>query len=158
MADDELIALEHENWIAYLTGVVTCARRARVARTGGTVAILTGLPFDWFNQVLIERERATPAGVLAGVARARERGDTFVVRLRQGIDDRFIPILIQAGLAPARRRRRMRSDVGYASAPMSPATWLTPASPSGRSRQSRRAAGRSGAFAPRSGCDDLRAD
>ena len=101
MTYGERVALEHENWIAYLTGVVTCTSRAKVTRTGGTVAVLTGLPMDWFNQVLIEREEATPAGVLAGVARARERGNHFVVRLRQGTDDRFIPTLTQAGLAPA---------------------------------------------------------
>lgn len=101
MTYDELVALEHENWIAYVTGVVSCANRAEVTHAGGVVTILTGLPMDWFNQVLIEREEATPAGVLAGVAAARERGDDFVVRLREGIDDRFIPTLIQAGLAAA---------------------------------------------------------
>ena len=101
MTDDERIALEHENWIAYLTGVVRCTTRANVTRAGGVVTIMTGLPFDWFNQLLVEHEEATPDGVLAGVARARERGDPFVVRLRQGIDDRFIPTLTQAGLAPA---------------------------------------------------------
>ena len=101
MTYDELGALEHQNWIAYLTGVVSCASGARVTRANGVVTILTGLPMDWFNQVLIEREEATPAGVLAGVAQARERGDHFVVRLREGIDDRFIPTLTQAGLAPA---------------------------------------------------------
>ncbi len=101
MTSDELVALEHENWIAYLTGVVSCTNRATVTRTGGVVAILTGLPFDWFNQVLIEREEATPAGIVAGVAQARERGDPFVVRLREGVDDRFVPILTRAGLAPA---------------------------------------------------------
>ena len=101
MTYGERVVLEHENWIAYLTGVVTCTGRAKVTRTGGTVAILTGLPMDWFNQVLIEREEATPAGVLASVARARARKGPFVVRLRQGIDDRFIPTLTQAGLAPA---------------------------------------------------------
>ena len=101
MADDELIALEHENWIAYLTGVVSCTSRANVTRTGGTVAILSGLPFDWFNQILVEHEEATPDGVLAGVARAREQGDPFVVRLREGIDDRFVRTLARAGLAPA---------------------------------------------------------
>ena len=74
MTDDELIALEHENWIAYLTGVVSCTTRASVTRAGGVVTILTGLPFDWFNQVLVEHEEATPDGVLAGVARAREQG------------------------------------------------------------------------------------
>jgi GNAT superfamily N-acetyltransferase len=101
MTPDELVALEHENWIAYVTGVVSCTSRANVTRAGGVVTVLTGLPMDWFNQVLIEREEATPAGVLAGVAQARERGDHFVVRLREGIDDRFIPTLTQAGLAPA---------------------------------------------------------
>ena len=99
--DDELVALEHENWIAYVTGVVSCTGPAEVTRVGGVVTVLTGLPMDWFNQVLIEREEATAAGVLAGVAKARERGDHFVVRLREGIDDRFIPTLTQAGLAAA---------------------------------------------------------
>jgi GNAT superfamily N-acetyltransferase len=100
MTYDELVALEHENWIAYVTGVVSCASRVKVTRAGGVVTVLTGLPMDWFNQVLIEREEATPAGILAGVAQARELGDHFVVRLREAIDDRFIPTLIQAGLAP----------------------------------------------------------
>jgi GNAT superfamily N-acetyltransferase len=100
MSYDDLVALEHENWIAYVTGVVSCTSRAKVTRAGGVVTVLTGLPMDWFNQVLIEREEATPAGILAAVAMARERGDHFVVRLREGIDDRFIPTLTQAGLAP----------------------------------------------------------
>jgi GNAT superfamily N-acetyltransferase len=100
MTDDELIALEHENWIAYLTGVVSCTSRVNVIRAGGVVSILTGLPFDWFNQVLVEHDGATPDAVLAGVARAREQGGPFVFRLRQGVDDRFIPTLAHAGLAP----------------------------------------------------------
>ena len=100
MTDDELVALEHENWIAYVTGVVSCTGGAEMTRAGGVVTVLTGLPMDWFNQVLIERDAATPAGILAGVARARERGDHFVVRLREGIDHPFIPTLTQAGLAP----------------------------------------------------------
>jgi GNAT superfamily N-acetyltransferase len=102
MNNDELVALEHENWIAYVTGVVSCTSRAQVSRADGVVTVLTGLPMDWFNQVLIQRDEATPADVLAGLAQARERGGDFVVRLRDGIDDRFIPSLIEAGLAPAR--------------------------------------------------------
>jgi hypothetical protein len=99
----DLVAFEHQNWVAYLTGVVSCTNRADVTRTGGVLTILTGLPFDWFNQVLIERDDATPAAVLAGVARALERGERFVVRLREGIDDRFLTTLIQAGLVPESR-------------------------------------------------------
>jgi GNAT superfamily N-acetyltransferase len=113
MTSDELVALEHGNWIAYLTGVVSCTSRAKVTRAGAVVTILTGLPFDWFNQVLIEREEATPAGVLAGVAEARERGDPFVVRLRDGIDDRFIPTLTQAGLALAREEASTPGMVAF---------------------------------------------
>jgi GNAT superfamily N-acetyltransferase len=100
MTDDGLIALEHENWIAYLTGTVSCTSRASVTRASGVVTILTGLPFDWYNQLLIEDEKATPDSLLAGVARARDRGDPFVVRLRGGIDDRFVATLARAGLEP----------------------------------------------------------
>jgi hypothetical protein len=96
----DLVTLEHRNWIAYLTGVVSCAAGAQVMRAGGVVTILTGLPFDWFNQVLIEGDVATPATVLTAVAHARKRGGRFVVRLREGIDDRFISTLTQAGLVP----------------------------------------------------------
>jgi GNAT superfamily N-acetyltransferase len=101
MTDDALIALEHENWIAYLTSVVSCSRRANVTRADGLVTIMTGLPFDWFNQILVEHEDATPDGLLAAVGRARDRGHPFVVRLREGIDDRFIRILAGAGLEAA---------------------------------------------------------
>ena len=113
MTYDELAALEHENWIAYVTGVVSCTTGATVIRAGGVVTVLTGLPMDWFNQVLIERDEATAAGILAGVAQARERGDPFVVRLREGIDDHFIPILTQAGMRLAREETSMPGMVAF---------------------------------------------
>jgi GNAT superfamily N-acetyltransferase len=97
----ELAALEHENWIAYLTGAADCGARITLTRTGGVLTLLTGLPMDWFNQILIEGEHATPAAVLDAVIQARAQGIDFVVRLRHGIDDRFIPTLIQAGLEAA---------------------------------------------------------
>jgi hypothetical protein len=84
------VALEHENWIAYLTGAVSCAGDAHVERRGGVVSIMSGLPFDWFDQVLIERDDATPADLRESVALARERGRRAVVRLRDRFDDRFI--------------------------------------------------------------------
>lgn len=43
MTDEELTALEHANWIAYLTGVVACTPYAKVTRASGVVSILTGL-------------------------------------------------------------------------------------------------------------------
>ena len=100
MTRRELAALEHENWISYLTGVASCAARTTVARTGGVLTLLTGLPMDWFNQILIEDQHATLAALLDAVEQARAQSIDVVVRLRHGIDDRFIPTLIQAGLQP----------------------------------------------------------
>lgn len=120
------IAREHANWIAYLTGVVSCTSGASVSRSGGVVTILTGLPMDWFNQVLIEREQATATAILAGVAQARERGDHFVVRLREGIDDRFIPTLIRTGLVPAGEEA---STPGMVAFPIHPDAIAQPAAP-----------------------------
>ena len=100
MTHDDLVALEHENWIGYLTGVVGCARRAVVRRADGVVSVMTGLPFDWFNQILIEEDDAAPDAVVAAIAGVRAEGRRFVVRLRDGIDDRLIPTLERAGLTP----------------------------------------------------------
>jgi len=95
------VALEHESWIAYLTGAVSCASGAKVTREDGVVTILSGLPMDWFDQVLIERAEATPAALLTAVVTARQSGGRFVVRLRDGHDDRFIPTVMRAGLVRA---------------------------------------------------------
>jgi hypothetical protein len=97
----ERAALEHENWIAYLTGVVRCTNAARVRRDGGAVSILSDIPFDWFNQVLIERPDATRAGLLAVTEAGLGRGSGFVVRLRDDADDRFIPTVTRTGLVAA---------------------------------------------------------
>jgi hypothetical protein len=97
----ERAALEHENWIAYLTGVVRCTNAARVHRDGGAVTILSDIPFDWFNQVLIERPDATPAGLLVVMEEGFSRSGGFVVRLRDGVDDRFISTLTRTGLVAA---------------------------------------------------------
>jgi GNAT superfamily N-acetyltransferase len=113
VANDDLVGLEHENWIAYLTGVVGCTGRAAVSRGDGVVSVMTGLPFDWFNQVLIEQDRATPAGVLAAVARAREEDRRFVVRLREGIDDRLTSTLSGAGLTPEDAASRTPGMVAF---------------------------------------------
>jgi hypothetical protein len=97
----ELAALEHENWIAYLTGVVRCTSAGRIHRDGGAVTIGSDIPFDWCNQVLIERPDATPSGLLAVLEDGIGRDRALVVRLRGGADDRFISTLTRTGLVAA---------------------------------------------------------
>lgn len=94
-------ALEHNNWIAYLTGVGRCAEKTRVHREGGAIAILSDMPFDWFNQVLVERSDATAPGLMSCVEQARSHAGGFLVRLREGADDRFVPLLARGGFVPA---------------------------------------------------------
>jgi hypothetical protein len=101
IAAAERAALEHENWIAYLTGVAGCAGTARVHREGGALAVLSDMPFDWFNQVLVDRPDASARDVLACVEHGRARGGSFVVRLREGADDRFVPLLTRSSFVPA---------------------------------------------------------
>lgn len=81
--------------------MVRCTDAAFVHRDGGTVTILSDLPFDWFNQVLVERQDATPAGILAGVKAGLGHAAGFVVRLRDGVDDRFTSTLTRIGFVAA---------------------------------------------------------
>jgi ribosomal protein S18 acetylase RimI-like enzyme len=90
-------ALEHENWIAYLTGVGGAAGTVDIERLGGVVGIRSAMPFDWFNQVLVERDHATTSELLAAAGPRPRAADGTIIRLRQGIDDRFIPDLTRAG-------------------------------------------------------------
>jgi len=90
-------ALEHENWIAYLTGVGRCSPSVAIQRTGGVVSIRSGMPFDWFNQVLVERDDAKASDLLAAASPGALGAHAPIVRLRDGTDDRFIPDLTAAG-------------------------------------------------------------
>jgi ribosomal protein S18 acetylase RimI-like enzyme len=90
-------ALKHENWIAYLTGVGACSPTVEIQRRGGVLRLRSAMPFDWFNQVLVERDDAQASDLLAAVRPAPPGADGLIVRLREGPDDRFVTELIRAG-------------------------------------------------------------
>jgi ribosomal protein S18 acetylase RimI-like enzyme len=90
-------ALEHENWIAYLTGVGECSPTVEIRRTGGVLRLRSAMPFDWFNQVLVERDDARAPDLLAAIGPASRGADDLVVRLREGTDDRFVEELTRGG-------------------------------------------------------------
>jgi ribosomal protein S18 acetylase RimI-like enzyme len=104
VASPDPAALEHENWLAYLTGVARRSSLIEVRRTGGVVVIRSSVPFDRFNQVLVERGDARISDLLAAAGPASRGEDGPIVRLRDGIDDRFIPALTRRGwISPAGR-------------------------------------------------------
>jgi GNAT superfamily N-acetyltransferase len=99
MTAAELARLEHDNMIQTLTGTASGIHNALLKRTGGVVLLATGLPVRLFNQVLVENEDATVEAMASAVATIRKRGDTFLVNLRVGADDRFISLMATLGLA-----------------------------------------------------------
>jgi GNAT superfamily N-acetyltransferase len=93
-----LAPLEHANWIDYLATSVSLSADGLVIRDRGIVAVLGHVPMRFFNQILVEESHAAASAIRDAVARGRERRDPFVVSLREGIDDRFAPLMAELGL------------------------------------------------------------
>ena len=100
MDRDALARLEHENMIEALGAGGAQAPGARVEHIDGVALIATGLPIRLFNQVLVEGDSVRPDAIAAAVSVTRDRGDRFVVNLRSGVDDRYLPLMAQLGLVP----------------------------------------------------------
>jgi GNAT superfamily N-acetyltransferase len=100
MDDAALARLEHENMIATMSAAARQVADSVVRRFGGVQLIATGLPIHLFNQVLVVDDDATTEELEVAIALTRQRRDRFVVNLRVGADDRFVPRLIELGLQP----------------------------------------------------------
>jgi GNAT superfamily N-acetyltransferase len=100
MDDIALAAREHENLIEALAFVAANVAGAVVRRSAGVALIATGLPIRLFNQVIVETDAATPTAIGQAVDVTRRRGDRFLVLLRLGADDRFVPLMDDLGLVP----------------------------------------------------------
>lgn len=90
-------ALEHENWIAYLTGVARCTPTVELRRVGSALSLRSTMPFDWFNQVLVERDDATAADLIAAAGLQPPGTDDPIVRLRAGADDHLVADVTRSG-------------------------------------------------------------
>ncbi len=101
MDPSALALLEHENWIAYLAASIALNEDGLVVRDRGIVTLLGHVPMRFFNQILVEGPDADASAIEDGVRLGRERGDRFVVSLREGVDDRFKPLMAGFGLVAA---------------------------------------------------------
>lgn len=100
MTPDDLARREHTNFIEMGAAALAGVDGAVIERQEGVVLLATGLPMRLFNQVIIEGDDASPDVVEAAVAVTRDRGDRFVLNLRIGTDDRYVPIAERSGLVP----------------------------------------------------------
>ncbi|GAC1663700.1 MAG: hypothetical protein NVS9B8_03120 [Candidatus Limnocylindrales bacterium] len=98
MDDATLARLEHENMLETMSSFIANVPGRLVRRSDGVALMASGLPARFFNQVVIEDDRATADGLATAVASMRERGAPFLVHLRRGIDDLIVPIVKELGL------------------------------------------------------------
>jgi len=99
--DSQMLArLEHENMVETFVVVGGQAPGALVRRADGVALIATGLPLRVFNQVIVEGDSGAPEAIAAAVFTTRARGDRFVVNLRAGTDDRYLPLMAELDLVP----------------------------------------------------------
>jgi GNAT superfamily N-acetyltransferase len=99
--DHRLLArLEHENLVEAFVLVGGQVPGALVTRAAGVALVATGLPLRLFNQVIVEGDPVAPEAIAAAVATTRARGDRFVVNLRSGTDDRYLPLMGDLDLVP----------------------------------------------------------
>lgn len=98
LTDAELARLEHDNMIQTMTTMAATVDDAVVRCAGGVALLDSGLPIRPFNQVLVENEAATVEAMASAVATIRERGNPYLVNLRIGRDDRFVPLMESLGL------------------------------------------------------------
>jgi ribosomal protein S18 acetylase RimI-like enzyme len=92
-----LARLEHANLIEIAMLFGSAVEGALVRRDDGVVVESTRLPFLLFNQIIVEDD-ATPAALADAVRDMRVRDHAFVVNLRVGFDDRFVPQVRELGL------------------------------------------------------------
>jgi GNAT superfamily N-acetyltransferase len=94
----ELAAREHENLIAALSAAAANAEGSLVGLDRGIAMFSAPLPIRLFNQVLVAGDDADPKALDWAVAAMRHRQATFVVNLRDGMDDRWVPMVQRLGL------------------------------------------------------------
>jgi predicted GNAT family acetyltransferase len=98
MTVERLSELEHANFIAAIEAVAVRRRGSLIRREGGVAVLGGGGPIRLFNQLMVEADEATAETVARGIADLRAGGFRFVVNLREGRDDRFLPLMAELGL------------------------------------------------------------
>lgn len=96
--DAELAAREHENFIAGIESIARLRPNGVVRHEGGVALLASGVALRLFNQVMIEDETATPERVADAITAIRAGGFRYLVHLRDGVDDRFVPLVAGMGL------------------------------------------------------------
>ena len=104
LLDDLALArCAQENVVATFVLAGRCMAGGRVEELDGATVVTTGLPLLLFNQVLVVDGAAadrTAAAIRDGVGLFRAIGKRFVVTLRGGIDDAYLPVAGELGLEP----------------------------------------------------------
>ena len=100
MDDETLATLEHDNLLATMSQFGGSFPGTLVAPRGRRDDPVDRSPGSLFNQVLVSGPEASDDGIREAVDLIRARTGQFVVNLRVGADDRFLPAVAGLGLVP----------------------------------------------------------
>ncbi len=98
MDERTLARAEHDNLVAAFAYVARHRPGGFSHREGGVVATVARVALPLFNQVVVERDEASPEALIEAVERVRAAGVSWLAVLREGTDDRLIPVLERLGL------------------------------------------------------------
>jgi GNAT superfamily N-acetyltransferase len=94
----DLARLALENEVDLWARAAACMPEGASGSEGAFAWFASGLPFDYFNQVLAVGDRPDPQSLRRAVAAERDRDVPFLVRLRAGLDDALVPAVEALGL------------------------------------------------------------
>ncbi len=97
MDDPTLRRLEQANQVAAFGEMARLQPGGEAGRYGDIAWFASGLPLALFSQVQVLDAAADPADLGRAIERMRARGDPFMVSLRDGADDRFVPLVLGLG-------------------------------------------------------------
>jgi ribosomal protein S18 acetylase RimI-like enzyme len=98
MMDVELARRAHLNMVEAFASLTEHRPGCLLRRTGGVVVAATGSPIALFNEVLPVEDDVEAGALIEAVEAVRVAGLSFLVQLREPIDDGLLPVVRELGL------------------------------------------------------------
>jgi ribosomal protein S18 acetylase RimI-like enzyme len=98
MDDVGLAHLAHRNMVEAFSSLAQHQPSCLLWRAGGVVVAATGSPIALFNEILPVEDDVDAGALIEAVEEVQGAGLSFLVQLREGVDDRLLPVTDDLGL------------------------------------------------------------
>lgn len=90
--------LAHRNMVEAFSSLAQHHPGCLLRRAGGVVVAATGSPVALFNEILPVEDAVAAGALIEAVEEVQAVGLSFLVQLREGVDDRLLPVMEDLGL------------------------------------------------------------